>query len=195
MVKRNLFGTSHELRYQKDSKLSFLLLLLCFSVGCVAGSLFSYLIPMNSAISDYIGINRLESSGVLNVFFHFSRFHLVAFLFGSSIFGIALLPILSFLRGFALSCTAATIMSYYPDNGIIMAAVILGFTSVISLTCYFIIAVDGFMSSSRIFHLVRGASAPKKDKLYLRTFACLPLLAIGTLIELKLVPYLVSLLT
>lgn len=195
MVKSNLLSTSHELRYQKESKLGFLLFILCFSVGCITGSLLASLTPMNSVLSDFIGISRLESVGVPYVFFHFVRFHLVAFLLGSSIFGIILLPALSFLRGFALSCTAATIMSYFPNNGIIMALVILGFPSVISLYCFFIISVDGFMSSSRIFHLVRGASAPKKDKLYLRTLACLPLLALGTLIELKLVPYLVSLLT
>ncbi len=195
MVKNSLFDTTHELRYREDSKLGFFLLILCFSAGCIAGSLLAPITPMNSALSDYIGISRLESAGALNVFIHFVRFHLVAFLLGSSMLGIVLLPALSFLRGFALSCTAATIISYYPGNGIIMAAVILGFTSVISLACFFIIALDAFMSASRIFHLVRGASAPRKDKLYLRTLACLPLLAIGTLIELKLVPYLVSLLT
>lgn len=195
MIKNNLSLGKHGLTYQKDSKLYFLLLILSFSVGCLAGSLVGSFFEFGSSLSDFMGVSGLESSNAVTVFFHFSRFHLVAFLLGSSFFGVALLPVISCLRGYALSCTAASIISCYPNNGIIMAVVILGIPAMISLPCFFTISIDGFMSSARIFHLVRGNSAPRKDKLYARSLACLPFLAIGTLLEIKLVPYLVSLLT
>ncbi len=195
MIKNNLSLGKHGLTYQKDSKLYFLLLILSFSAGCLAGSLVGSFLKFDSSLNDFLGITTLENSSAVTVFLHFSRFHLVAFLLGSSFLGIVFLPVLSCIRGYALSCTAATIISGYPNNGIIMAVIILGIPALISLPCFFTISIDGFMSSSRIFHLVRGNSAPRKDKLYARSLACLPFLAIGTLIEIKLVPFLVSLLT
>ena len=195
MIKNNLSLGKHGLTYQKDSKLYFLLLILSFSAGCLAGSLVGSFFKFDSSLNDFMGISSLESASAVTVFFHFARFHLVAFLLGSSFLGIALLPVLSCIRGYALSCTAASIISCYPSNGIIMAAIILGIPAIVSLPCFFTISIDGLMSSNRIFHLVRGNSAPRKDKLYTRSLACLPFLAIGTLIEIKLVPYLVSLLT
>lgn len=195
MIKNNLSLGKHRLSYEQDSKLCFLLLILSFSVGCLAGSLVGSFFEFDSTLNDFLGLSKLETSSSLSVFFHFARFHLVAFFLGSTFFGIALLPVLSCIRGYALSCTAASIISCYPNNGIIMAAVILGIPAIISLPCFFTISIDGFMSSARIFHLVRGSSAPRKDKLYAKSLACLPFLVIGSLIELKLVPYLVSLLT
>jgi hypothetical protein len=55
-------------------------------------------------------------------------------------------------------------------------------------------SLDGFFNSRRILNLVRGNSAPRVDNIYIRTIACLPVLAAGTIIEMKLIPYLVSLL-
>lgn len=194
MIKNNLTLGEHRFTYQKESKLYFFLLILSFLAGCLAGSLVGSFFRFDSSLNDFIGFSTLEASSIVSVFFHFARFHLVAFFLASSFYGVALLPVLSCIRGYALSCTAATIISFYPQNGIIMALVILGIPAMISLPCFFSISIEGFMSSSRILHLVRGNSASRKDKLYAKAIICLPFLAIGTLIEYKLVPYLVSLL-
>ena len=194
MIKNNLTLGEHRFTYQKESKLYFFLLILSFLAGCLAGSLVGSFFRFDSSLNDFIGFSTLEASSIVSVFFHFARFHLVAFFLASSFYGVALLPVLSCIRGYALSCTAATIISFYPQNGIIMALVILGIPAMISLPCFFSISIEGFMSSSRILHLVRGNSALRKDKLYAKAIICLPFLAIGTLIEYKLVPYLVSLL-
>ena len=184
-------GTS----YQKNGKIYFVILILCFSAGCLSGSLAGSFFGFDSFLKDYAGASVIATQSPVSLFFNFSRFQLVAFLLGTSFLGLALLPVLSFIRGYALSCTAATIISAYPDNGIIMAAVILGIPAIFSLACFFVISIEGFKSSERIFHLVRGNSAPRKDKLYARFIACIPFLAIGTLIEIKFVPYLIALLT
>ena len=195
MFKSNLSHGKHKRIGRTDNSLSFILLILSFLAGCLAGSLIGSLFEFDSALNDFAGISALETTGAVSVFFRFIRFHLVAFLLGSSYFGIVLLPVLSCIRGYALSCTAATIISCYPQNGIIMAILILGIPAIISLPCFFTISIDGFSASARLFHLVRGNSAPAKDKLYARTLFCLPFLIGGSLIEFKLVPYMVSLLT
>ncbi len=195
MIKRDLSLGNNGTSYNKNGRIYFLALILCFSAGCLAGSVVGSFFGFDSFLNDYLGADAIASSSPVSLFLNYSRFQLVAFLFGTSFLGLALLPALSCIRGYALSCTAATIISAYPDNGIIMAAVILGVPAIFSLACYFVISIEGFKSSERIFHLVRGNSAPRKDKLYARFLACVPFLAIGTLIEIKFVPYLVSLLT
>lgn len=194
MIKHKLSPERHSLPHRKDSKFPFLLLSLSFFLGCIAGSLIGSFHDFDAALSDFIGFSALESSDFFYVFFNYSRFHIAAFLLGTSFFGVIFLPILCCVRGYALSCTAATIISCYPGNGIVMALVILGVPAVLSLPCFFIMSLDGFFNSRRILNLVRGNSAPRVDNIYIRTIACLPVLAAGTIIEMKLIPYLVSLL-
>lgn len=195
MIKTNLPKGERSPLYRRSSRIYFLLLILCFSAGCLTGSLTGKFFGLDSVLNDFPGLSTINSASPIGVFFNYSRFHLVAFLLGSSFLGLALLPALSFIRGYALSCSAATIISGSPTNGIIMAAVAVGIPALISLPCFFVISIDGYMSSARIFHLVRGSSAPRQDKLYARFLACVPVLAVGTLILIKFVPYLVSLLT
>ncbi len=195
MIKKDISLVNGGPSYQKNGRIYFVVLILCFSAGCLTGSLVGSFFGFDSLLNDYAGASVIASRSPVSLFFNYSRFQLVAFLLGTSFLGLALLPALSFIRGYALSCTAATIISAYPDNGIIMAAVILGFPAIFSLACFFVISIESFKSSERILHLVRGNSAPRKDKLYARFLACVPFLAIGTLIEIKFVPYLISLLT
>ena len=195
MIKNSTRHGNDSILYQRDGKICFVLLILGFSIGCLIGSLIGPGLTYDSWLSDFLGLSKLQNMGVAAAFFHFSRFHLVAFLLGSSFFGIVLIPALSCIRGYVLSFTAASIISAYPQNGLIMAAVILGIPALISLPCYFLLSIEGFRSAARIFHLVRGNSSPRKDRLLTCSLACLPFLAAGTLAELKLVPYLISLLT
>jgi len=195
MIKKKYSLEKLGLSYQRDGKVYFMLLILSFSAGCLAGSLIGSFFGLGSVLNDYPDVSEINTAGALALFFNYSRFHLVALLLGTSVFGLATLPVLSCAKGYALSCTAASIISCYPDKGLVMAAVILGIPAILSLPCYFVIAIEGFLSSARIFHLLRGNSAPKKDKLYSKFLICLPFLAAGTFAEIKLIPYLVSLLT
>jgi len=195
MIKNNSRRSNDSVLNQRDGKICFILLILGFSIGCFIGSLVGPSLTYDSWLSDFLGLSKLQNMGIVSAFFHFSRFHLVALLLGSSFLGIVLIPALSCIRGYILSFTAASIISAYPQNGLIMAAVILGIPALISLPCYFLLSIEGFRTATRIFHLVRGNSAPRKDRLLSCSLACLPFLAAGTLAELKLVPYLVSLLT
>ena len=195
MMKKRLSLEKQTLPRRQESKFGFLLLSLSFVIGSMAGSYIGSFFNFDAALNDFVGLTALNSLNYFEVFFRFIRFHLAVVLLGSSFLGIILLPGLSCIRGYALSCTAATIISSYPKNGIIMALVILGIPAIISLPCFFIMSVDGFNCSRRIFNLVNGRIAIRTDKFFARAFACLPFLAVGTLLEMKLIPYLVSLLT
>lgn len=192
MVKQRIKAVRLSNSRKKDGKYSFLLLILCFLIGSITGSMIGSFRNSDSLLNDFIGFSELQTSDFFHVYLSFSRFHILAFLLSTSFFGILLLPVLSCVKGFALSCTAATIISSVQGNGIIMALVILGLPAVLSLTCFFIISIDGFLNSKRILNLIRGNSVARIDGICLRTIACIPVLAIGTIIEMKFIPYLVS---
>jgi hypothetical protein len=179
---------------QRDGKLCFLLLVFGFSAGCLAGSFAGSRLGLVPVLSDYRDLHAAAAQTFPLCLIRFSAFHLAAFFLGSSFLGIVFLPLLSGLRGFVLSCTAASIISVYPDNGLLMLAAALAIPALISLPCFFLIVLEAYRSSARIFHLVRGSSSPRKDHLAYRTLSCLPFLIAGALTELKLVPYLVSML-
>ena len=195
MMKKRLSPEKQTLPQRQEMKSRFLLLSLSFVIGAVAGSYIGSFFDFDSALNDFIDFTALNSLSYFEVFFRFVRFHIIVIFLGTSFLGIALLPALSCIRGYALSCTAATIISAYPKDGIIMALVILGIPTVLSLPCFFVMSVDGFISSGRIVNLLHGRAAIRTDKFFVHSLACLPFLALGTLLEMKLVPYLVSLLT
>ena len=184
-------------RSLRDSKYEtcFFIFSLCFLFGCLVGALLGSLFQQNNMLIEFTDFYSLGDSGFPLALLRFVRFHLLAIFLGSSVLGVILLPALTALRGYALSCTAATIISAYPDNGIIMAFIILGIPSLFSLPCYFILTGDAFFSSRRIYSLSRGNPSDTADKLVGRVILCLPFLLVGALIEMRLVPYLISLLT
>jgi hypothetical protein len=194
IVNNSMRGASSYLE-QRDGKLCFLFLVLGFSAGCLIGSLVGPRLGLAPVLSDYWDSSSPAARNFLLRLIHFSAFHLVAVFLGSSFLGAVLLPFLGGLRAFVLSCTAASIISAHPDGGLIMAVAALGLPALISLPCFFLISLEAYRSSARIFRLIRGGLAPRKGRLVGRCLSCLPFLAAGTLIELKLIPYLLSMLT
>lgn len=195
MMKKRLSLEKHTLPQIQESKTRFLLLSLSFLIGAVVGSYIGSFFNFDSTLNDFVDLSTLKTMGYFAVFFRFIRFHLAVILLATSFLGVALLPALSLIRGYAISATAATIISSYPRNGVVMALVILGIPAVLSLPCFFIMSVDGFTSSKRITSLLNGKAAIRTDKFLVHSLACLPFLALGTLLEMKLVPYLISLIT
>ena len=195
MLKNSSQHFKQGIDYRKKGRLCFLLLIISFLVGCFISSVFSFTFSASTYFGELYGLSALRTSGAVTVIFRAIVFHLVAFFLGTSFFGLAFIPVLSFTRGFALSCAVASIISVYPDGGIIMAAIAIGIPAIISLPCFFVISIESFFSSGRIFRLVRGSSSPRRDLLFARSLECLPFIAAGILIEIKLVPFLVSLLT
>lgn len=179
---------------QRGSTGCFALLILFFFLGCLGGSLLGSFFGLQFFLSDSFALAHINAPKLWLVFLHFMRFHLLAVVLGSTYYGLIFFPVLSFLRGYALSCTAASIISANPANGAMLAAISVGLPALFSLPCFFAISIESNKSALRILRLTRGQPSPAKDRLFSLCLSCLPVLALGTLVEYKLVPYLVSLL-
>lgn len=194
LVKKNYLSRPR-LQPKEILELCFFLMALCFVLGAILGCLMGTTFPGSAAAAVSLLDFQLIGSEFISVFFGFALFNLLAVFLGSSFLGIAFLPILTGARGYILSCSAASIISSPADGGLIMALITLGVPALVSLPCFFIVVVDAAISSRRLGEIMRGRYAPQKNKLMLHFFMTLPFLALGTLLEMKLVPYLISILT
>lgn len=169
-----------------------ILIFACFTTGCVVGAFLGSGFSAVGAIDSYLLDTPFESGGLLLRSLRFIRFHLLALFFATSFAGVVLVPALALIKGFAFSCASATIISAYPDNGIIMSLVILGLPSLFSVPSFICLCDFAFSRSARLLALTRGGYArkPRDGK---RMLLVLPALAAGLIIEAYLVPRLLPL--
>lgn len=194
LAKRNHLSR-RRLQPKETLELCFFLAALCFVLGAILGCLIGTSFPDSAKAAGNLIDFSLLGKGFISGFLGFALFSFVAVFLGSSYLGLAFLPLLTGARGYILSCSAASIISSSGDSGLVMALILLGIPALISLPCFFLVAVDAAISSRRLGEISRGGYAPPKNKLMLHFFMTLPFLALGTLLEMKLVPYLVSILT
>ncbi len=170
------------------------LLFALFMIGCLLGAFFG---SSYSSVNIF-GLNLFETASADgNVFaqaFNFIRFHLFAILLGTSFLGILFVPALTLLKGFALSCASATIILSQPSGGIVMALIILGIPSIFSIPCFIAISDDALDRSIRLFSLLRGNYSAPLEKNGKKWLFILPAMIISVAVEMKLVPYLLTLL-
>ncbi|NLV86959.1 MAG: hypothetical protein GX025_07055 [Clostridiales bacterium] len=194
LAKRNHLSR-RRLQPKEILELCFFLVSLCFVLGAILGCLVGTSFPDSAkAAGGLLDFNFL-GMGFVSGFLGFAMFSLLAVFLGSSYLGVAFLPLLTGARGYILSCSSASIISSSGDGGLITALIVLGIPAFISLPCFFTVVVDAAISSRRLGEITRGRYAPQKNKLMLHFFLSVPFLVLGTLLEMKLVPYLVSILT
>ncbi|MEG0875786.1 MAG: hypothetical protein RSD32_01840 [Oscillospiraceae bacterium] len=172
----------------------FLVFSLCFTVGCVLGCFVGSVSGSPENVFHFSGAPPLGLASFFLIFLRISWFHIFAAALGSSFLGIGFLPILAGVRGYALSLTAASIILSNQQQGIIMALILLAVPALLSLPCFFIISVDAFFSSRRLLELHRGRSSVPRGKLPIHCLICAPILILAALLQMKLIPYLISLL-
>lgn len=162
-----------------------------FLAGSVLGSILG--LPFSGAeplLDGYIFSNA-NATGLFIAFVWFIRFQFISFLMGTSFLGVTLIPLLVFLRGYILSCASATIINSYPQNGIIMALIIVGIPSILSIPCFFLISTEAFFSSRRLLRMCSGGFFRGRIR-FKSLIVCIPVLFLGTLAEAELVPYIIS---
>lgn len=169
-------------------------MLLCFFAGSIVGSFTGSFFSYDSAIGDFNFLTALSGQSFINILIQFTKFHIVVIILATSFLGIVLMPLLSCLRGYALSCTAASIIATNPKNGLPLAFIILGIPAIFSVPCFFALSVEGYFSSKRMLAYAKGIPSKRTNSFIKQLIVCLPALAAGTLVEMKLVPFLVSLL-
>lgn len=167
------------------------LLCLLFLAGSVLGSMFG--LPFSGLeplLDSFLYFGGYEHQTV-TTFIWFIRFCFISFLMGTTFLGVTLIPLLTFLRAYLLSCASASIISAFPQNGLVMALIIVGLPSLFCIPCYFAISSEAFGLSCRLLRLCAGVRDSKKTRPRAILFS-IPVLLAGALAEARLIPYILT---
>lgn len=137
-----------------------ILLLCCFLLGSVLGCIVgSGAETAAGEIHDLVsGNTNVSLSGFLRNLFKVSQYHIAVIASATSLIGIYVIPIISFLRGYFLSCAAAAVIASVPDNGFWIALISCGLSAVLTVPCLFQAELDGFELSMRLRAVSGGKS-------------------------------------
>lgn len=178
----------------REGKIALIIFSLCFFAGSAIGSMLGYPYQWIECMADgYL----YENSAKLGLFLSFLwsiRFHLLAMIIGTSFLGSAFLLPLVLVRAYLLSCASATIISAYPKSGIVMALIIIGLPALLSVPSFIALSSEALSASVNLLHMRTGTHC-RYSRGYGRTcFICLFVMILCTLVEIKLVPYIILLL-
>lgn len=162
------------------------LFLLGAVVGAFVGSFSSETIvfdtQVKSTLWDFLGL-----------FWENSRFHLAAVLLSTSFLGVMLLPALSAFRGYLIGCTASAILSSYASGGFLLVVVSIGIPLLVCLPCFFVLSNDAFLHSVRLMSLYRRSGETTRcPKLFSHCLLCLCAIALWTLLQMIILPQLIT---
>ena len=194
MLKRYRQHPGPSFRRREDGGRVLMLLAQFFLCGCFIGSVFGNSRSLDARLSDFSGMDELGTQSFWPALLTFSKYHIAAFLLGSTYYGVLFLPLLCCLRGYAFSRTAAVLISSSTNNGAVTALAVLGLPAVFSLTCFFVLSLDAFLNARRVLGLVSDKHVPCVPHRLLRAALCFPVLLCGNAVSVWLVPKLVSLL-
>lgn len=198
MLKKNFRKVD---RLYRDGVLSrgergvFMFLALCFLVGSIIGSFVGSVSLSDDIFLRIEGIiaSSHDSPGYISSLWNCSWYHLVLILLASSVLGVAAVPVFTAMRGYILSCTAASIISSYPPGGWLIAAVVLGIPALITLPCFMVLASDSLVISGRLLSVASGNTRTgARIHLLKHCVVCFLFLVVTAFIETLLVPELVA---
>lgn len=130
--------------------------LFSFVIGVAAGTIIGGGAQSESVLLDDGSIYAAGS--FLELLFSCSKYHLLIILFATSFLGTALIPFTCALRGFVLSCTAASILAAFPGDAAALVLIVLGLPSLLTVPCLFILACGGLRLSSDALSFFTGGA-------------------------------------
>lgn len=179
------------------------LLALCFAVGVILGQVSSARASNDQELAQYLSdffqiSETLETGMFFPALLIYFRYPMIAFLLGFASIGALLLPMVSAAFGFFLSFSACCFAGAYGKEGVLLAAAVLGLRCLITLPCYFWLAVPSFRASISLALVSFGKGRRLAPVVYdaawfLRLAACVAVLFIGVLCEVYLSPVFVRL--
>lgn len=179
-----------------------LLLALFFAVGVLLGQALAGRVPastgeeLNRYLTDYVRLGGTASptaKTVLSALSLYFRYPLLAFLLGFASIGIVLLPCLTAAFGFFLSFSVCCFTAAFGPGGVLVALAVFGLRCLVTLPCYFLLAVPAWGTSAALASLSFGRgqrSAPVTygRKWWKRSALCAVVLLAGVCVELFLPP-------
>lgn len=130
-----------------------LFLSVCFVIGIILGCMFaSYSTARaNSGLLSYIERyltlaqeDQVEWPSLFSVFWEVSRWPLAAGVFGLTLLGVAVVPLLFLIRGFLLSYAVSIFVSVMGMKGLGLAIAIFGISALFSIAALFMIGTEAF---------------------------------------------------
>ena len=183
-----------------------LLLALCFLIGVVLGQVLSREAAagadseLTRYLRDFFQVSGQSGSAetLLSALLLYFRYPVLAFLLGFASIGLIGLPLLSAAFGFFLSFSVSCFTSAFGADGVLLALSVFGLRCLLTLPCYFLLAVPAFRNALSLALLSfgggkRAAPVAYGSAYFLRFAVCAALLLAGVLAELYLSPQLLRL--
>ena len=89
---------------------------------------------------------------------------------GFSVLGTAFVPLLSAVRGFTLSFSALVTATAFGDRGAFTALALYGPEAMVTVPCFFVLAVRALSASARLFRMSTGGGDPGPLPVYNRDY-------------------------
>lgn len=191
MMKNNPILTADRKAPYRGGPSGGLLICVCFALGCMLGAFFAGDISLGERNSFMFPDLLRDGSGAFLEVLRFIRFHAAALLLGTSLTGVFLIPLLAAARGFVFSCASAAVIGSGAGNGIMASLVSLGLPALFSIPCFIVVCEYAVGRSKRLIALSNGR-APRYFEFRSGTLILtIPVLIIGALIDIYLVPALI----
>lgn len=179
-------------------------LALFFLSGVILGQVLSRKVSpsagteLQAYLRDYI---QLESSSqtrpatVGSALVLYLRYPLLAFLLGFASVGILLLPCVTMAYGFFLSFSVCCFTATFGAAGVLVALAVFGFRTLVTLPCFFLLAVPSWEASASLASLSLGRGRHMAAVMYgkscwIRFAVCLAVLLVGVCLEITFGPWL-----
>lgn len=172
-----------------------------FTLGGVVGCMLAFrttdagVKTMSAYVEGFLSVvkaGKIEVPTFLELLWQNLRWHLLAILFGLSVLGILLIPLLTTVRGFFLAYAIALFARAYGGKGLTLAFLLLGFPALLAVPALFLLSVQSFSTACR---LTRGAV--KRETSFHREYifrcaVCVAAVGLGSVIEQYAVPALMT---
>lgn len=143
-------------------------LAICFAAGVILGQVLSVRVADDVSgelvhyLSSFFSLSDGENSAsgtLLSTLVVYYRYPLLAFLFGFASVGVVLLPLLSAAYGFFLSFSVCCFTAAFGSDGVLLALCVFGLRCLITLPCYFLLAVPSFRNAVSLAAISLGREA------------------------------------
>ena len=118
------------------------------------------------SISDEATVNARTTISALIIYF---RYPLLAFLLGFASVGLFLLPVLTMVYGFFLSFSVCCFTAVFGSNGVLLALSVFGLRCLITLPCYFFLAVPAFRNAASLAAVSFGRGTTRQAQIHYGT--------------------------
>lgn len=186
----------------RNSELFFLSM--CFSIGITMGCLLASYLGENaqSHLSTYLDSyftvlrdGKMILPSLFSTVWEFCRWPLLVFLFGFTVLGVIVLPLIFFVRGFLLSFSVAVFVRLFGSSGLLAALAIFGVSSFLVVPALFLLGI-GALQTSKSFAGVFSRESKRNSPLYsdyfMRAGSCALLLTAGVLLQNWVTPILLQ---